>query len=49
MSAGAELQALRRRVLRRCEGCGETVPMLAYQAACSGRCRQRIRRSKKTS
>jgi predicted nucleic acid-binding Zn ribbon protein len=47
ISAGAALNALRKRNPKACDGCGETVPMLAYQNACSNRCRLRIMRAKR--
>jgi pyruvate/2-oxoacid:ferredoxin oxidoreductase beta subunit len=47
MNAGHELNKLRKRQPRLCPGCGETVPMLSYQRACSNRCRLRIMREQK--
>ena len=45
MTAGADLQAQRTRVAKICPGCGETVPMLTVQHACSARCRLRAYRA----
>jgi predicted RNA-binding Zn-ribbon protein involved in translation (DUF1610 family) len=45
MSAGADLQAQRKRVPKICPGCGEIVLMLTVQHACSARCRTRAHRA----
>lgn len=48
-SAGTQLQAMRRRVEHRCEGCGKAFQAITKARYCSDRCRSAAYRVRKAS